>query len=469
LYRKEKYRMGSTNTVSAPADAKKPARARLCTLFDPDTFVELDALMTAGENESGVVAGYGLVEGGVVYAFSQDQTADKGAVSAAHARKVQKVYELAAKTGCPVVCIYDSNGAKLSEGGEMLAEYSKMLMWSNNLSGVVPQISVVLGPCGGVSAMLAAGADAVIMEKKAELFLTAPFVAKANGDAAGDAGTAESAARSGAADIVCDGEEACLSTARRLLTLLPQNNLSSLPMFDYSENTEGFDPAGCPKLIVKGIADADSTVELAPAYGQGVYTFLGAMAGATAAFLTTSRNNPLDAAACAKAARFVKLCDAFSIPLVTLLDSPGFVLSSDAGVIREAAKLASAYAEATTAKISLVTGRAFGPAFVALASKNSGADVTLAWPSAQISALSPETAVEFLWADRYKGTADAAATHKALVEEYVSTEASPVEAAKGGYVEAVIPPEASRKTIIGMLDMLAGKRETRLPKKHVTL
>lgn len=455
--------------LKASMDSGNPARARLTALFDPDSFTELDAFMQAEDGEAGVVAGYGLIEGGVVYAWSQDVTVSKGAVSAAHAKKIQKVYELAAKTGCPVVCVYDSHGAKLDEGGDMLAAYSKMLQSANSLSGVVPQISVVLGPCAGVSAMLAAGSDFVIMEKKAELFLTAPFIAKANGDASEGAGSAESAAKAGVADLVCEGQEACLEAARKLLTMLPQNNLAAAPLFDYTEPSGSFDPAGCPKLVVKAVADEDSVLELNPEFGKGVYTFLGTMAGATVGFLTTSRENFLDGDACEKTARFVKLCDAYNIPLVTLLGSKGFVLNSDLSVVRAAARMASAYAEATTAKISVITGPAFGPAYIAMGSRNGNADVTLAWPQAQISALAPETAVEFLWADRFKGTENAAETRKALVEEYIATEASPIEAAKKGHVEAVISPEETRKTIVNLLDMLAGKRESKLPKKHATI
>lgn len=455
--------------LKASMDSGNPARARLTALFDPDSFVELDAFLQAEEGEAGVVAGYGLIEGGVAYAWSQDVTVSKGAVSAAHAGKIGKIYELAAKTGCPVVCVYDSHGAKLDEGGAMLAAYSKMLQSANSLSGVVPQISVVLGPCAGVSTMLAAGSDFVIMEKEAELFLTAPFIAKANGDSCEGAGSAANAAKAGVADLVCEGQEACLEAARKLLTMLPQNNLAAAPLFDYTDPAGGFDPAGCPKLIVKGIADADSVLELAPEFGKGVYTFLGTMAGAAVGFLATSRENPLDGDACEKAARFVKLCDAYSIPLVTLLGSKGFVLNSDVSVVRAAARMASAYAEATTAKVSVVTGTAFGPAYVAMGSKNGNADVTLAWPQAQISALAPETAVEFLWTERFKGTENAEATRKALVEEYIATEASPIEAAKQGYIEAVITPEETRKSVINMLDMLAGKRESKLPKKHATI
>lgn len=467
--------MSSTNNsnrlaeLKASMDGATPARARLTALFDPDSFVELDAFLKAGENEAGVVAGYGLIEGAVVYAWSQDVTANKGAVSVAHAKKVKKVYELAGKTGCPVVCLYDSNGAKLDEGNAMLAAYSEMLLWSNNLSGVVPQISVVLGTCAGVSAMLAAGSDFVVMEKKAELFMTAPFITASSGDTTEGAGSADNAAKAGVASIVCEGEEACLAETRKLLTMLPQNNLAAVPLFDFAENSEAFDPNGCPKLIVKGIADADSVVELNAEYGKGIYTFLGTMAGTTTAFVTTSRNNPLDGDACAKAARFVKICDAYNIPVITLIDSKGFEISADVAVIKDAAKLASAYAEATTAKISIITGKAFGPAYIALGSRNGNADVTLAWPEAQISALAPETAVEFLWADRFKGTEDAAATRTALLSEYIDTEASPFEAAKGGYIEAVVAPEETRRSIINMLDMLAGKRESKMPKKHATI
>lgn len=458
-------KMNQLSELRAKIDQNCKARTRLTALFDADSFIELDNFLMTGENTAGVVSGYGLIEGGVVYAFSQDVTVDSGAVSREHAKKIRKVYELAAKTGCPVVSIFDSKGAKLSEGNAMLNAYSKMLMWSNNLSGVVPQIAVVLGTCAGVSAMVAASADYVIMSKDAELFMTAPFITKANGDQTKNAGTAENAAACGVASMVCDNEEATLEQTRKLLTMLPQNNLAAIPLFDFAETNEAIDVEACPKLIVKAIADAESTIELNPEYGKGIYTFLGTMAGVTTAFVTTSTKNPMDAATCSKAARFVKTCDAFNIPIVTLIDTIGFEVSADISNIREIAKLASAYAEATTAKISVVTGKAFGPAFVALASKNSNADVTIAWPTAQISALAPDTAVEFLWADKFKAASD----HAALVEEYIDTVASPFEAAKGGYIETVIAPQDTRGTLINMLDMLAGKRESKFPKKHATL
>ncbi|WMJ22242.1 carboxyl transferase domain-containing protein [Paludicola sp. MB14-C6] len=450
-------------------DQNAPARKRITTLFDADSFVELDAFALSGDDTAGVVAGYGLVEGAIVYAYSQDVTVNSGAVSKVHAKKIRKIYELAAKTGCPVVSILDSNGAKLDEANMMLSAYSKMLMWSNNLSGVVPQIAVVLGTCAGASAMLAASADFVVMSKNGELFMTAPFVTSANGDKTENAGSAENAAKAGVASVVCEDEDACLDSVRRLITMLPTNNLTAAPLFDYAENAQTFDPEGCPKLVAEAIADVDSLFEINKDYANGAYTYLGTVAGITTAFVVTSKNNPLDAAACDKVARFVKICDAFNIPMVTFVNTNGFEMTADVSIIKKAAELASAYAEATTAKISIITGKAYGAAYIALGAKNANADVTLAWPQAEISALAPETAVEFLWADRYKGTDNLQATRKELVEEYIDTVASPFEAAKGGYIENVIAPESTRATVINMLDMLAGKRASKLPKKHATI
>jgi len=455
--------------LSNSIDQNVPARKRLATLFDADSFVELDAFVMTGENTAGVVAGYGLVEGGIVYAYSQDVTTNSGAVSQNQAKKIRKVYELAAKTGCPVVSIFDSNGAKLDEENMMLSAYSEMLMWSNNLSGVVPQIAVVLGTCGGTSAMLAASADFVIMSQKAELFMTAPFITNANGDKTQGAGTAENAAKAGVASIVCEDDDACLEKTRKLITMLPANNLSPAPMFEFVENPQTFDPAGCPILVVEAIADSESLIEVNAGFANGIYTYIGTVTGISTAFVVTSTLNSICAKSCEKASRFVKICDAYNIPIISLVNTSGFEITADISIVKKSAELASAFAEATTQKISIITGKAFGPAYIALGSKNANADITIAWPQAEISALAPETAVEFLWADKFKGTQDVAKTRKDLVEEYINTVASPFEAAKGGYIEGVIKPEDTRATIINMLDMLAGKRESRLPKKHSTI
>lgn len=455
------------------------AKKRLEMLFDEGTFVETCGFAMAGEEPSGVVTGYGYVEGELVYAYAQDSEVAGGAVGRVHGEKIAKVYALAAKTGCPVVAVFDSNGARLDEGNDALAAYGEMLMWSNNLSGVVPQISVVLGVCAGCAAMLATSADLVVMSEKAELFMTPPFTAKANGERVEGAGTAENAAKAGVAHIVCADDAAAMQTVKELLMKLPENNLAVTPIAEFAENENGQSTLAAAfadiehadvKSVLEAVADADSVVELQSAFGQAAYTALAGIQGSTVGLIATDKTNgALDSDASAKIARFVRMCDAFAIPIVTFVDTEGFAQSAKgelAGSIREAAKLAHAYAEATCPKISVVIGSAYGPAYIALAGKNANADVTIAWPSAVISALKPEATVEFLWHDKLKDAEDVAAKRAELVTEYVDTAASPFEAAKGGSIDQVIDPALTRGTIINALDMLAGKRVSKLPKKH---
>ena len=455
--------------ASSDNDAKK----RLTALFDPDTFVEMNAFAMTNDVSCGVITGYGYVDGNPVYAFAQDNSVDGGAVGRIHAEKIKKVYEMASKTGAPVVAIYDSKGARLNEGFDALAGYGDMLALSNNLSGVVPQIAVVLGTCAGVSAMLACGADFVVMSESAELFMTAPFVAKANGEAAEGAGTAAFAEKCGVAHLVCKDDQDALAQTRTLLSLLPINNLSMVPQFEYEEDVAGADTLlqymakeVCVCQAVKAIADASSVIVLQKEFGKGVFTALGTLAGSTVGFAGT-KGEKLTADDSAKLARFVRTCDAFSIPVVTLVDTDGFVPSSKAelaGSIRESAKLAHAYAEATCPKIALITGDAVGSAYIALAGKGANADMVMAWPSAMISAMAPEAAVEILWHEKLAGVDKAG--RKQLVEEYKDTLASPLEAAKNGYIDQIFEPDQTRAYLIGALDMLSGKRVSKMPKKH---
>ncbi|MDD6237566.1 MAG: carboxyl transferase domain-containing protein [Clostridiales bacterium] len=455
--------------ASSDNDAKK----RLTALFDPDTFVEMDAFAMANDVPCGVITGYGYVDGNPVYAFAQDNSVDGGAVGRVHAEKIKKVYEMASKTGAPVVAIYDSKGARLNEGFDALAGYGDMLALSNNLSGVVPQVAVVLGTCAGVSAMLACGADFVVMSESAELFMTAPFVAKANREATEGAGTAAFAEKCGVAHLVCKDDQDALAQTRTLLSLLPINNLSMVPQFEYEEDVAGADTLlqymakeVCVCQAVKAIADASSVIVLQKEFGKGVFTALGTLAGSTVGFAGT-KGKKLTADDSAKLARFVRTCDAFSIPVVTLVDTDGFVPSSKAelaGSIRESAKLAHAYAEATCPKIALITGDAVGSAYIALAGKGANADMVMAWPSAMISAMAPEAAVEILWHEKLAGVDKNG--REQLVEEYKDTLASPLEAAKNGYIDQIFEPDQTRAYLIGALDMLSGKRVSKMPKKH---
>ena len=382
-------------------------------------------------------------------------------MSKAQAAKIRKIFDLAVKTGSPVVGVYDSVGARLKEADEMLAAYGEILCSSNNLSGVVPQISIVAGPCIGTAALLAASADLVIMSEDAQLEL----------ETSGVAGSAKDAAAAGIAHLVAADADAAIAQARKLIAMLPSNNLASAPLCEYGDSA-GFETAlnNCAAAIDQNgtvdaaalagaVADDNSFVELQKEYGAAFACGL-ATVGGTACGIVVSGGEQIDADGCAKAARFVRFCDAFAIPVVTFVHTKGF------SSLKEAAKLSHAYAEATTAKIAVVTGAAYGAAFIALAGRAANADVTLAWPSAVISSLNPEAAVSILWNDKLAGMKNPLQDRAKLVKEYMDTEGSPVNAAAAGFIEDVIAPADTRARLFAALDMLVGKRVTRLPKKH---
>ncbi len=450
------------------AAAASPARERLTALFDPDTFVEIDTFVKTGKQLSGVIAGYGCVEGSTVYAYAQDVTSDCGAVSVAHANKIRKIYDLAFKNGCPVVAVYDSKGAKISEGGAMLAAYGQILQAANNLSGVVPQIAVVLGSCGGASALLAASADFVIADKEGEIFLTAPADDACSCDDCKQ-GSAAYAAKNGLVHILTEDETDALQQARKLLSVLPLNNLSAAPLYEYSEPAAAAD-ASDAKALIASIADADSVIEISKEYGPAAVTAFGTVAGSCVGFVATNKaEDALNYVACEKASHFIKVCDAFGIPVVSLIDTDGFKRAACPQLIKAGAALANTYAEATCAKVNVITGNAIGAAYIALAGTNANADVTFAWPDAVISALPVETAVEFSMTSRMEGCDDAVACRAAVAEEYKDTTASAFAAAEDGFITNVIAPEDTRAQVITALDMLSGKRVSKLPKKHTTL
>lgn len=304
--------------------------------------------------------------------------------------------------------------------------------------------------------------------------MAAPFVTKANGESVEEAGTAAYAEKCGVAHLVCKDDQDALTQTRTLLSLLPINNLSMVPQFEYEEDPAGADTLlqymmneeSCTCKAVKAIADASSVLLLQKEFGKGVVTALGTLAGSTVGFAAT-KGKKLTSDDSAKLARFVRTCDAFSIPVVTLVNTDGFVPSSKAelaGSIRESAKLAHAYAEATCPKIALITGDAVGSAYIALAGKGANADMVMAWPSAMISALAPDAAVEILWHEKLAGLDKAG--REQLTEEYKNTLASPLEAAKNGYIDQIFEPDQTRAYLIGALDMLSGKRVSKMPKKH---
>lgn len=451
----------------AKAVNNSAARRRVGLLLDEDSFVEMDGFAAVDGEPAGVVCGFGSVMGSPVAVFSQDASANGGAVGTVHAAKIRKVYDTALKTGVPVVGIYDSHGARVKEGTAALAACGELLLCSNNLSGVVPQISLVLGTCAGASALLAASADFVIMSDSAEFFLSSP----ADEKGVKGAGSAMNAAKAGVAHIVRENDEESIAAARKLLSMLPLNNLASPAVSDFEEPAGGADilragAAGTGADHIAGaICDAGSAIELLSGFGSAcAYTALCTMGGFPCGVVVT-RGEKLCKDGCAKIAKVVSVLDSFQIPVITIVNTPGFASSAEAelcGCVRDMARLTHVYAEATTATVAVITGAAYGAAYIALAGRSANSDYTVAWPSAVISPLEPQTAVALLYSDRIT-----AGNPRADVErEYIENEASPLAAAAGGFIDDVIDPGLTRPAVLAALDLLSAKRVSRNPKKH---
>jgi methylmalonyl-CoA decarboxylase subunit alpha len=423
---------------------------RIASLFDVGSFNEIDCFAKSGDNYTEAVAGYGTIEGCPAYVFAQNSDIDGGAMSKAQAEKIKKVYALAAKTGAPIIGIYDSIGGRLKEGTDLLAAYGEILLNSNNLSGVVPQISLILGPCTGASAMIAAGADIVVMSDKAELTIATN----------GEGGSADEAAKLGICHIKTGDEENAIAVVRQLITILPANNLSGASMLNIQSVSRAVPLTDESNLkeVISAVCDENSFIELSEKFGMPTVTGLAEVGCSTAGIIALS--GEINADSCVKAARFVRFCDAFSLPVVTFVDAEKFTS------LREASKLSCAYSEATTAKITVIVGSAYGPIYIAVAGRGANADYTISWPNTIVSQLSPETAAIFLWNERLSGSENPIEDRKKLIEEYKLTMASPFEAAAKGFIDDIIPAEETRIKIIANLEMLSGKRTTGLPKKH---
>ncbi|MBR0485929.1 MAG: carboxyl transferase [Oscillospiraceae bacterium] len=434
-----------------------PARQLLTALFDDGAYQEIGSYIMEKDAPAGVVTAYGYVNGNPVYAFAQDKSIENGAVGMAQAEKISKLYGLASKTGAPIVGIYDSYGAFMDGSAGSLNAYSIMMEQAAAVSGVVPQISVIAGVCAGSAAMMACTADFVIMAEDAELFFT-PNIEQSS---------AQTCAENGISALNASSPEEAVVQARKLINLLPVNNMACTPCMEYDAPsvTAGTDFAS----YVESIADGESLLEVYGDYAGAAYTALATVTGSTVGIVGTNKDMKLTVDDCNKLARFVRTCDAFSIPVITLIDTLGFEGSAEtetAGSVRALTRLAGSYAEATTPKISVVTGNAVGSVFVALAGKGCNADFSYAFENACIAPLMPEAAVEFLWHDRLKGCDDLKAKRQELVKEYAQTVASAEAAAKIGTVDEIITPADLRNTISKSLSMLEGKRVTNLPKKH---
>jgi acetyl-CoA carboxylase carboxyltransferase component len=478
---------------------KMTARERLAMLLDEGSFQELDALVTHHVTDfglqdrvtpgDGVVTGYGTIAGRLVYVYAQDFTVMGGSLGAAHAAKIAKVQELAMKNGAPVIGINDSGGARIQEGVQALGGYAEIFLNNTLASGVVPQISIIMGPCAGGAVYSPALTDFTFMVKEtSHMFITGPQVIKAvtyEDISMEDLGGAMAHnATSGVAHFAADDEESCLSLVRQLMAYLPQNNLedppASAPKDDPARDDEALDsiiPADSNtpydvKQVITKVMDMGTFFEVQEHFAKNVvigFARLDGMVVGIVANQPSQRAGVLDIDASDKAARFVRFCDAFNVPIVTFEDVPGFlpgVMQEHGGIIRHGAKLIYAYCEATVPKLTVILRKAYGGAYIVMSSKHIRGDYNVAWPTAEIAVMGPEGAVNIIYRKELAAAADANALRAQLVDEYREKFASPYQAASYGYVDAVIEPSQTRAVLINALQMLQNKRDSNPPKKH---
>lgn len=454
------------------------ARERVALLLDAQSFVELDALNA----DAGVVTGYGLIDGSPVYVFCQDLTVSGASVGAAHARKILKVMDLAEKTGAPVIGMYDTAGAKLDEGADALNAYALIAAKISALSGVVPQIALVLGQCGGTAAALAGMADFTVMSKNGALFVNGPLVVAAVSGKKAEldeiAGPAASM-KSGMASLSAETDADAIAKTRELIAMLPVNNMDEaiLPCTDdlnrESPDLDHIDALTDARDLLERIADENKYLELAADFAPSMVTALAKLGGSTVGFVATQPSKDegrLTVYGCKKAASFVSFCDAFSIPVITVADTAGMKITAapQGELARSASQLLYALSSATNARIALITGKAIGMGYIALASRTA-ADTVYAWPGAVISAVTPRIGAQLLFADEMKSADDPAAKRAELEQRYCDDVADGIKAATMGYVDDVIEPSHTRAMLAAALEMLSGKRTAGPARKHGNL
>jgi methylmalonyl-CoA decarboxylase subunit alpha len=499
--RKEKGRLGGgeKRIASQHEKGKYTARERVEKILDAGSFEEFDLFVThrcsdfdMQKNQpltDGVITGYGTIQGRLVFVFSQDFTIFGGSLSKAYAEKIVKVMEMAAKVGAPVIGINDSGGARIQEGVDSLAGYADIFLRNVLYSGVVPQISLVLGPCAGGAVYSPAITDFILMvEKTSYMFLTGPKVVKqvTQEDVTTEqlGGTGVHASKSGVAHLVYASEDACFDGLRRLFSFLPQNNTVNVPAQPCSDplnrmeaklNEVVPDNPNKPydmKEIITLVVDNRDFFETQPLFAANIITGFARFNGRAVGVVA---NQPkvmagvLDSAASIKAARFVRFCDAFNIPLVIFEDVPGFMPGTNQeynGIIRNGAKLLYAFAEATVPKITVIVRKAYGGAYCVMSSKHIRGDINLAWPSAEIAVMGPDGAVEIIYSEELKKAEDAGKKKEELKDLYRDLFANPYSAARKGYIDDVIEPAGTRLRLIKALEMLASKRDSNPPKKH---
>ncbi|NLI57076.1 MAG: methylmalonyl-CoA carboxyltransferase [Clostridium sp.] len=491
---------GGAEKIKKQHDAgKKTARERINALLDENSFVEVNAFAETRSIDfdmqkkkvpgDGVVTGYGSINGRLVFISSQDFTVIGGSLGEMHAKKITNVMDMAIKTGAPFISINDSGGARIEEGIDALKGFGEIFSRNTHASGVIPQISVIMGPCAGGAVYSPAITDFVFMvENTSQMFITGPQVIKAvtgedvTFNELGGANAHNS--KSGVAHFMSENEDQCIEKIKKLISFLPDNNLSDVP---YEENNDDINrivdsltdiiPEDSNKPydameIITSIVDDGDFFEIQKHFAKNIIVGFGRMNGKTVGIVA---NQPkflagvLDVNSSDKAARFVRFCDSFNIPIISFTDVPGYlpgVNQEHSGIIRHGAKLLYAFAEATVPKINIIVRKAYGGAYIAMNSKHLGADMVFAWPTAEIAVMGPDGAANIIFRKEIGNADDPIATRNKLIDEYRDKFSNPYIAAARGYVDDVIEPASTRIRLISALEMLAGKRENRPAKKH---
>ncbi len=496
----EARRAGSAEAVARQhAKGKMTARERLDYLLDEGSFHELDMLarhrahgMGMEERRTytdGVVTGFGTVSGRRVCVYSQDFTVFGGALGEVHAQKIQKVMDLALSVGVPMIGLNDGGGARIQEGVVSLDGYGGIFFRNVAASGVIPQISVVMGPCAGGAVYSPAMTDFVFMVREtSHMFITGPDVVKTvtGEDVTLEAlgGAMSHATKSGVATFVADDEKSCLDQVKQLLSYLPSNNLEAPPVREPADEPDRATPEIAElvvgdddqpydmKKVIAALVDDGELFEYFPHWAQNLTCGFARIAGSVIGVVANQPSvlaGVLDIDSCEKGARFVRTCDAFNIPVITLVDAPGFLPGTDqeyGGIIRHGAKLLYAYCEATVGRIQLVVRKAYGGAYVVMDSKSIGSDLCYAYPTAEIAVMRPKGAVEIVHQRDIAQATDPVARRTELLEQYVERDASPYFAAERGYIDDVIEPAETRRTLVRALAMLRSKHEELPRRKH---
>ncbi len=490
---------GAARVEKQHAGGKLTARERVELLLDPGTFVEVDRLVQHrcrdfGMEEQripgdGVVTGHGLVGGRRVFVFAQDFTVFGGSLSGAYASKICKIMDLALKVGAPVIGLNDSGGARIQEGVESLAGYADIFLRNTLASGVIPQLSAIMGPCAGGAVYSPAITDFIFMvEKTAHMFITGPDVIKTvthqevTKETLGGAST--HASKSGVCHFTAPDDRTCLAELRELMSYLPANNTEDPPLSECRDSVTRDVPeldtmipreSNKPydmKRVITAVVDDGALLEVHAAYAKNIVCGFARLGGRPVGIVA---NQPavlagvLDIDASIKAARFVRFCDCFNLPLVTWVDVPGFLPGVDQehhGIITHGAKLLYAFCEATVPKVTVITRKAYGGAYDVMSSKHIRGDVNLAFPTAEIAVMGPDGAVNIVYRRAIDEASDAEGARKAFADEYREKFANPYKAAELGFIDEVIYPRETRRRLVDALTMLATKRDKNPPRKH---